>query len=163
MLVSSNNSSTPIPNPLPGNKQQSTGNENEKGNNPNYALIRQIRDDLRRKAKQDNTKPFDEVNCRIVDEVETDNTKFIDSKPTPPQLKHDKQPGSDDSKLLQEILTNIINMRTMGYEVEEDYLDNAYLLYAQIHNIINLDDAKKKVERIIDDNLNGYYSDDDET
>ena len=163
LLVSSNIGSISTPSSIPSIKEQTTGDGREKDYNPNYALARKIRDDLRLKAKQDNTKPLDEVNCRIVDEVETDNPKFIDSKPTPPQIKHDKEPGSDDSKLLQEILTNIINSRTMGYEVEEDYLDNAYLLYAQIHNIINLDDAKKKVEQIIDDNLNGYYSDDDET
>ena len=163
LLVSSKNGSISNSDPLPSKEEQMIGNETEKDNNPNYTLFRQIRDELRQKAKQDNTKPLDDVNCRIVDEVEMDNTKLIDGEPTPSQIKHEKQPDSDDSKLLQGILRNIINRRTMGYEVEEDYLENAYLIYAQIHNIMNLDYAKKDVDKIIEDNLNGNYSDDDET
>ena len=162
LLSSSNNSSISISSPLSSIKEQTAG-EGEKNYNPNYALVRKIRDDLRLKAKQDNTKSLDEVNCRIVDEVEINNTKLIDGEPTPPQIRNDKQSGNDDPKSLQEIVMNIINMRMMGYEVEEDYLENAYLLYAKIHNIMDLDDAKKDVEQIIKDNLNGNYSDDDET
>ena len=144
LLVSSKNGSINNSDPLPSKEEQMIGNEIEKDNNPNYTLFRQIRDKLRQKAKQD-------------------NIKVIENKPTPSQIKHEKQPDSDDSKLLQGILRNIINRRTMGYEVEEEYLENAYLIYAQIHNITNLDDARKDVEKIIEDNLNGNFSDDDET
>lgn len=147
------------------NKEINKGPEGDES--PSYLKVsEEIEGGLDKKEERHISKPSDIE--PTPSKGETNNNSLVEEnnstkeKDTPP-IKQNNPSSNHYSNMLSNALLKIANNRLMGYPTAEYELERAYSLYAITYGAKDVDDAREKVERLVEHILDGYYNDDAES